>query len=61
MLFNSYKYLLLFLPISLIVYFILNYRRLTKASKIWLVLVSYIFLWLLEYHLCATSRWQYSF
>ena len=43
MLFNSYKYLLLFLPISLVVYFILNYHRLTKASKIWLVLVSLFF------------------
>jgi alginate O-acetyltransferase complex protein AlgI len=43
MLFNSYEYILLFLPVSLIVYFILNYRKLTLASKTWLVLASLFF------------------
>ncbi len=43
MLFNSYEYIFLFLPVSLIVYFILNYRKLTLASKIWLVLASLFF------------------
>jgi alginate O-acetyltransferase complex protein AlgI len=43
MLFNSYEYILLFLPVSLVVYFILNYRKLTLASKIWLVLASLFF------------------
>jgi alginate O-acetyltransferase complex protein AlgI len=43
MLFNSYEYILLFLPGSLIVYFILNCRKLTLASKIWLVLASLFF------------------
>jgi alginate O-acetyltransferase complex protein AlgI len=43
MLFNSYQYILLFLPISLITYFILNHYRLIRASKFWLVLVSIFF------------------
>ena len=43
MLFNSYQYILLFLPISLIIYFILNRYRLIRVSKFWLVLVSIFF------------------
>ncbi|HEY3276359.1 MAG TPA: MBOAT family protein [Syntrophorhabdaceae bacterium] len=43
MLFNSYFYIFLFLPLCLIVYFLLNDRRLTKASKAWLVLASFVF------------------
>jgi len=43
MLFNSYQYILLFLPISLIIYFTLNHYRLVQAAKFWLVLVSIFF------------------
>jgi len=43
MLFNSYFYIFLFLPVTLIIYFILNRRRLTLASKAWLVLASVVF------------------
>ena len=43
MLFNSYTYLFLFLPVSLIIYFILNRQKLTLASKVWLVLASLFF------------------
>ncbi len=43
MLFNSYEYLLLFLPITLIVYFLFNRWRLTRAGKGWLVLTSLFF------------------
>ena len=43
MLFNSYQYILLFLPVSLIIYFILNHYRVTGAAKFWLVLVSVFF------------------
>ncbi|MDA9279885.1 MBOAT family protein, partial [bacterium] len=43
MLFNSYEFIFAFLPISLIVYFYLNLKRLTTASKIWLVFTSLFF------------------
>ena len=40
MLFNSYEYFALFLPITVIIYFQLNRRRATKAATAWLVLAS---------------------
>ena len=43
MLFNSYEFIFLFLPISFFVFFYLNYKRLTTASKAWLVLSSLFF------------------
>ena len=43
MLFNSYQFILIFLPIVLIVYFLLNKFRLTKISTIWLIVVSLYF------------------
>ena len=43
MLFNSYEYILCFLPISLIIYFLLNKYKLTLASKTWLVITSLLF------------------
>jgi D-alanyl-lipoteichoic acid acyltransferase DltB (MBOAT superfamily) len=43
MLFNSYEYMFLFLPASVIVYFLLNSRRLTTAATAWLVLASLCF------------------
>lgn len=43
MLFNSYFYIIIFLPASLIVYFHLNSRKLTLLSKGWLVLASLVF------------------
>lgn len=42
MLFNSFPYIFLFLPISVIVYFSLN-RFSEKAGKYWLVIISLIF------------------
>lgn len=43
MLFNSYEFIFLFLPISLIIYFHLNAKGLTQAGKAWLVFVSLFF------------------
>ena len=43
MLFNSPIYLLLFLPISVVVYFLLNHYRLILAGKTWLVFASLFF------------------
>jgi alginate O-acetyltransferase complex protein AlgI len=43
MLFNSNQFIFLFLPITLIVYFVLNKRKLTLASKAWLMLASLFF------------------
>jgi len=42
-LFNSYEFIFVFLPISLFVYFYLNHKRLTTASKSWLVFASLFF------------------
>jgi len=51
MLFNSYEYIFIFLPVSLIIYFLLNRVKLTLASKIWLVITSLFFYgwWNLKY------------
>ncbi len=43
MLFNSYEFILLYLPITLIVYFTLQKKRLTIAAKSWLLLASLFF------------------
>lgn len=43
MLFNSYFYIFLFLPVSIVIYFILLRRRFAIASKTWLVLASLFF------------------
>ncbi|MCK5110277.1 MAG: MBOAT family protein [Arcobacteraceae bacterium] len=43
MIFNSYEFIFLFLPISFFVYFYLNNKRLTQASKGWLVFSSLFF------------------
>jgi D-alanyl-lipoteichoic acid acyltransferase DltB (MBOAT superfamily) len=43
MLFNSYEFIFAFLPISFFVYFSLNQKRLTVASKGWLVFTSLFF------------------
>jgi D-alanyl-lipoteichoic acid acyltransferase DltB (MBOAT superfamily) len=43
MLFNSFEYIFLFLPLALLIYFYLNRIRLTIASKSWLVLASLFF------------------
>jgi D-alanyl-lipoteichoic acid acyltransferase DltB (MBOAT superfamily) len=43
MLFNSYEFIFAFLPISFFVYFYLNKKRLTTASKVWLVFASLFF------------------
>lgn len=53
MLFNSYVYILLFLPTVFAVYFFLNRRKLVVAGKIWLVAASLFFYayWTPEYSL----------
>ncbi len=43
MLFNSYEFIFLFLPISFFIYFYLNKRHLVKASKLFLVVASLFF------------------
>ena len=43
MLFNSYTFIFLFLPITFAVYFVLNRRKLTLVAKIWLVFASLFF------------------
>lgn len=43
MLFNSYEFIFFFLPITFFVYFWLNKKRLTYASKAWMVLASLFF------------------
>ncbi|MGN0242781.1 MAG: MBOAT family O-acyltransferase [Lachnospiraceae bacterium] len=43
MIFSSYEFLLVFLPITLIVYWTLNHFRYHDLAKIWLVLVSFYF------------------
>ena len=43
MLFNSYEFIFAFLPITFFVYFYLNHKRLTTASKGWLVFTSLFF------------------
>jgi alginate O-acetyltransferase complex protein AlgI len=43
MLFNSLEYILLFLPVTLIVYFLLNSWHWPTAAKAWLVLASFVF------------------
>ena len=43
MLFSTYEFIFAFLPITFFVYFYLNKKRLTTASKAWLVLTSLFF------------------
>ena len=43
MLFNSYEFILLFLPVTLAVYFVLNKKRLTVGSNAWLLFASLFF------------------
>jgi alginate O-acetyltransferase complex protein AlgI len=43
MLFNSYHFILVFLPITFFVYFILNRKRLILPSKVWLIFASLFF------------------
>jgi len=51
MLFNSLEFLFLFLPITFMVYFILNKHKLTELAKGWLVIMSLYFYayWKLDY------------
>ena len=43
MLFNSYEFIFLFLPVTFFVYFFLNKKRLTEAAKGFLVASSLFF------------------
>jgi D-alanyl-lipoteichoic acid acyltransferase DltB (MBOAT superfamily) len=43
MIFSSWQFILVFLPISFFVYFWLNHRRLITAGKVWLVMASLFF------------------
>src|SRR5512145_186104 len=43
MLFNSYEFIFLFLPISMAVYYLLNKLRLTVGANAWLLFISLFF------------------
>jgi alginate O-acetyltransferase complex protein AlgI len=43
MLFNSYEFILIFLPVTFFVYFYLNKKKLTELAKAWLFLSSLFF------------------
>jgi D-alanyl-lipoteichoic acid acyltransferase DltB (MBOAT superfamily) len=43
LLFNSYEFIFAFLPITFFIYFYLNHKRLTEASKVFLVVSSLFF------------------
>lgn len=43
MLFSTWQFILLFLPVSFFVYFWLNRRRMVLAGKVWLVAASLFF------------------
>ncbi len=43
MLFNSYEFIFIFLPVSFLIYFYLNYKRFIILSKGWLILSSLFF------------------
>jgi len=43
MLFNSYEFIFMFLPVSLAIYFILNKKRLTVGANAWLLFISLFF------------------
>lgn len=43
MLFNSFEFIFAFLPLSILVYFFLNHKRLVIASKSWLIVCSLFF------------------
>jgi len=43
MLFNSLEFIFIFLPLTLIVYFLLNKRKLLMSAKVWLVFMSLAF------------------
>lgn len=43
MLFNSYEFIFIFLPVTLVIYFLLNRMRLTIASNAWLLFTSLAF------------------
>ena len=43
MLFNSYEFMFLFLPVSLAIFFLLNRMRLTTGANAWLLVVSLFF------------------
>ena len=55
MLFNSYEFIFLFLPVTFFVYFFLNKKRLTEAAKGFLVLSSLFFLQLVEHRVSAAN------
>ena len=43
MLFNSYEFIFIFLPVLFLVYFYLNSKRLVLGAKLWLVIGSLFF------------------
>jgi len=44
MLFNSFPFIFIFLPITFFIYFYLNSKKLTEAGKIFLVIASLFFI-----------------
>jgi alginate O-acetyltransferase complex protein AlgI len=63
MLFNSFEYLLLFLPLTVVVYFFLSRRVGAMAGKLWLVLASLFFYgwWSVSYLwlICGSMLFNY--
>jgi len=43
MLFNSYEFLFIFLPISLVIYFLFNFAKFIRVGKLWLIVSSLFF------------------
>jgi alginate O-acetyltransferase complex protein AlgI len=63
MLFNSFEYLLVFLPLVVVIYFLLNQRVNSLAGKLWLVVASLFFYgwWSLSYLwlICGSMLFNY--
>ena len=43
MIFSTYEFTLIFLPVTFIVYFVLHHFKFTNLAKLWLVLASFYF------------------
>lgn len=52
MLFNSYVFLLVFLPIAWCIYFLLNHFKMYRVAQVSLVIASFVFYGYENYHLC---------
>ncbi|MDE6635234.1 MAG: MBOAT family protein, partial [Lachnospiraceae bacterium] len=43
MIFSTYQFILLFLPVVFTVYFVLHHLKLNQMAKVWLILASFYF------------------